>query len=785
MKHALRKYWSNRGSALFMVVGTMSALIMLVTAMYLSVLSSREVQLTVFNQEQAYVSSTALSDMIQSYLNSGADLNNKQTPPLADKLLDNSFAVGSKMSTNGNGFAELTGNATDADETIFGAYDVTITRMEDEGTYRVFDIAVTVANNGIYETTHSLMAINTEDPELADMNETFAATGYVPNDVWVDSGVYNGLLYFDSEYTRIGDLVGSGGGLELNCEFRCAGSLVMDMATANPVELDDDDPGEWIVGNNMYINMQPRKFDLGGNSTKNGKMYIGGDLVMKERGSGIQFGGSDTSKTDVYVVGDCYITDMDKFYGDLYVGGDLYFVGRTSNGATAKIHLSPTSKVYLDDGNGKYLGKEDLYSAADTTKPLLYGGGVLCWAGTDYTTYNKYVIDGTAYNKYLGADEIDAFMATCDCTWNKQEAIDYLNNKLQQAQFYLWDVEDANAKANNIDISFKNDWTEGSNYVYLIDKDCTINDITATGNQVSNLTILIDTGKNPEDIRTIRLGKNNTDFDGDGVIDCFSWSPTVTSTWMEGTETKTSKSVLSYVNIITIGCGNLVIDVPAGVNYQAGNQEFFGHYSWFMKLGGTIATHGTTGLKWFKRADGFKLVEGADVVRPYVHKTCTSCVYSEKTKATDGSKYYVCNTHGGNFDNKPDAGKDCLCNNRLHNPPAYANTSGYGTAYTVSQNTANVNNFIVSSTESATINFCHKNVMNNVYFGFVYAPYMTYMDEGGGGGLKTVGGLIVSDYIMRGAYEYIQCYPDMNLSDVIGEAGVKVQTNKTWRVYGV
>ncbi len=747
----------------------MSALIMLVTAMYLSVLSSRSVQLTVFNQEQAYVSSTAISDMIQSYLNSGADLSNKQTPPLADKLLDNTFAIGSKMSTNGNGFAELTGNATDASETIFGAYDVTITRMEDEGTYRIFDIAVTVANNGIYETTHSLMAINTEDPELADMNETFAATGYVPNDVWVDSGVYNGLLYFDSEYTRIGDLVGSGGGLELNCEFRCAGSLVMDMATANPVELDQ--PGEWIVGNNMYINMQPRKFDLGGNSTKNGKMYVGGDLVIKSRGSGVQFGGSDTSKTDVYVVGDCYITDIDEFYGNLYIGGDLYFAGRYYNGGSGAIHLSPTSKVYVDDGNGNY------YCAADNK--VVKDQSALQWSGK-YWAVNTYDELGGAYG--VGPAEINAFKASCG-TWNKQDAIDYLNNKLQQAQFYLWDVEDAAAKANNIDIHFKNDWTEGSNYVYVIDKDCTVNDITAEGNQVSNLTILIDTGDKPEGIRTIRLGKNNTDFDNDGVIDCFSWAPTVTSSWTEGTEIKTSKSVLSYVNIITIGCGNLVVDVPPGVNYQASNQEFFGHYSWFMKLGGSIDEK--NGLKWFSRGGGFKLVDGADVIRPYIHKTCTSCVYTEKIKASDGSKYYVCNTHGGHFDSKPDTGKDCLCNNRLHNPPAYANSSGYGTAYTASQNKANVNNFLVSSTESATINFCHANVMNNVYCGFVYAPYMTYMDEGGGGGLKTVGGLIVSDYIMRGAYEYIQCYPDMNLSSIIGEAGVKVQADKTWRVYGV
>jgi len=68
MKHALRKYLSPCGSALFMVVSTMAALTVLVTAMYMSVLSSRQVQYATFDQEQAYVTSTSVADIFTAYI---------------------------------------------------------------------------------------------------------------------------------------------------------------------------------------------------------------------------------------------------------------------------------------------------------------------------------------------------------------------------------------------------------------------------------------------------------------------------------------------------------------------------------------------------------------------------------------------------------------------------------------------------------------------------------------------------------------------------------------------
>ena len=110
MSQTFRKYINNRGSALFMVLSTMSALFLLVTAMYFSVVSSRSVQYAVFNQEQAYQSSISVSDALVAALRSGnaKDLSNAILA-LAEPATGSK--TGGVLSTNGNGFAEFLGEA--------------------------------------------------------------------------------------------------------------------------------------------------------------------------------------------------------------------------------------------------------------------------------------------------------------------------------------------------------------------------------------------------------------------------------------------------------------------------------------------------------------------------------------------------------------------------------------------------------------------------------------------------------------------------------------------------
>ena len=66
---------------------------------------------------------------------------------------------------------------------------------------------------------------------------------------------------------------------------------------------------------------------------------------------------------------------------------------------------------------------------------------------------------------------------------------------------------------------------------------------------------------------------------------------------------------------------------------------------------------------------------------------------------------------------------------------------------------------------------------------------MTYMDMAQGGGLKSVGGIIVSDYIMAGTYTYVFALPDQGITQVAGE-GIKLEgsfvpaADRDWRVHG-
>ena len=196
MKHTLRKYLSSRGSALFMVLSTMTALLIVVMAMYFSVVSSRSVQYAVFNQEQSYQSSISVADAVIAGLNDGK----------LDKLSGEFFKlkVGETKSTEGNNFASLVGTGTKEDDVNIGAYDVTVTRLNDEGEFYVYDFTVTAMVNGVTETTHTLVRLSAGTPVPPPAGKTFTATGYLPNENWLGRGYYYDEVHIDSEYCILG-----------------------------------------------------------------------------------------------------------------------------------------------------------------------------------------------------------------------------------------------------------------------------------------------------------------------------------------------------------------------------------------------------------------------------------------------------------------------------------------------------------------------------------------------------------------------------------------------------
>lgn len=753
MKHALRKYIRPCGSALFMVVSTMAALIVLVTAMYMSVVSSGKVQYATFNQEQAYVSSTSIADVLKMYL---CD-NSNSGKPFVKKVL--ALNEGEMISTNGNNFASLTETGTDED-TALGGYTVDITRLKDETiektNWHVFDIAVTVSENGVMETTHTY--VRTKDPEPADIDDIdrfFTATGYVPSSVVAGGGTFTSKMYFDAEYSMFTKPKGfDSQDLTIDTEMVAAGSVVFNHANANAVSLDE--PGEWYIGNNMYLKSQPVTFDLGGQNgqqanaadNKHGLLVIGGDLEM-DKSQPFAFGAKD-KYTDVYVLGDCYLGSC-NFYGNLYVAGDLIFINNNWN-------------IMDKEGTGRFYIDGEV-RALDGVTPHL--NGLNYQNDTNGAGFDAVVAEVRKYGTWKGILETDS-----NYTYSASEIEDMLNEAIGGSIYPKWEINTDNFETNGsgklktVDINFDLGY-ETPNYVYTIDKDCVIGEISSTGNQINEATIIIDTG-GPDDVRNIRLSANCAD----GVS--FSWCP----------ETVEAGRI---VNVLTIGEGTLLVDVPDGVRYQATNQEFFGHMGWFKLLGGKEGSK--NGCTYFYRDSDFKLNNpDTDIITPnkLIHTSCSDCKY-EEVKNSEGEYVWKCKNadHYKTYSVQP---AECVCSGYIDSAKvrAYASSKGIDLAYNGDEQMPNVNIYVISCSESADIQFGGDDVMNNLYFGYVYAPYMTYVDKGSGGGAKTIGGLIVSDYVITGYYRYIYCLPTKSLNDLVGDDFVALKPNgsREWRHYG-
>lgn len=800
MKHALRKYIAPCGSALFMVVSTMAALVVLVTAMYMSVVSSGQVQYAKFDQEQAYVSSTSIADILGNYI---ADSKNS-SKDLVKKVL--ALEPGHTISTDGNGFASLAG--TGIDDTPLGGYSVDVTRLKDETigstTWHIFDVAVTVSQNDIVETTHTYL--RTKDPEPTQMDPIdrfFTATGYVPNDVWVDSGTYNSTMYFDSEYVKFGNVVDGNGALTINSGIICAGTLEFQMDSANPAKCSE--PTLWAIGNNLIIKSQPDSYDLGGNgpvatSEERGIIIVGGNLNIQHIAN---FGGTN-APTDVYVLGDVNITREVNFYGNLYVGGNINIDLPTDGQTQVKFH---GGKIY---SNAEKEIKVTANPSSSTGQTLLQYNGT-----------------------YVTMDEIEATRWSVDETSPKfmlsqSDALKRLDAAIGGSVYPKWVVDTKEADKNVKNIVFNNRWgtldvtdikvveddgttTPVSSYyslgttsvapkmVEVIDSDCTIGDIVDVGDGTSGgmrPTIIFDTGAAGNTL-TINLS-NNIDLNPDDTDNTpigFAWSAARTiNGFIEPHSSDRLSGSGETLNVLTVGDGNLVINVPKGTTYQAAGQEFFGHYAWFMYMGGSKNTVTNNGVTYETYTNG-TLSAGApaklkDVIHDADKCTTGTCTYI-KAKNANKEDGYTCTTHGG-FVKSDSAPTTCQCTGRIEK----SKFTGDKYMYEGRPQEPNVNIFIVSCDESADIQIgCLKYPLNgkkgveeNVYYGYVYAPYMTYMDKsaGAGGGLKSCGGLIVSDYIMAGYYEYVYAKPDQSIEEIVGDKFETLTPNasREWRVHG-
>lgn len=847
MKHALRKYLSPCGSALFMVVSTMAALIVLVTAMYMSVLSSRQVQYATFDQEQAYVTSTSMADAVFAMFKNPGDVTGMSD--FVNKITDTSkFQVGDYVTATESDLGISSGGLMDS-------YNITITRMSDEvintTTWYVYDIVVTVDNNGIMETTHTFVRTKDEaPPKLNKFNKFFTATGYLPNDVVLNSGSYENPLYFDAEYVKVAGLSDVGrDGLTMNCPLTCAGSLSLDAAKASPV--DPDEPTDWVIGNNMDIVSRPYQFYLGGGlktgetmveSEDRGRLFVGGNFTSTKLDNALIIG-QDNKPTDLYVLGDCTIGEGGQsgttFHGNLYIGGNLI--------------IASHKEKFMIDGN-------------------IYLNGTIICDDADRSTANFKGTDGTALNITWSGDKWVSESTGRLHKWSEEskvpglsvsDALDHIKTSIGASVYPKWVVK--KDKLDVVDIAFCNDYvgnlmTDQYNgfsdalksairkagyadslfeckFLETISEDCTIRYIYDYGihSQETQYTIVIDTGKAGE-TRTINLMANR-DTDGDGVDDTFSWLPIVhTATLVDYSlewkdDDLASYKSNKYVNILTVGEGNLVINIDdrpvmvqqsgkwiengsrTSVIYKSTDQEFFGHYGWFIYYGGQYVENVQNGKPNCRRGGGFiggSAITNARARIHYADDCKDSCTYSDTGNVDkDGNKIFKCDIHDtlvvGEVplaEGSTDTAKkyQCQCDGRIVKSDFTGSNYCYpgdidgSKKYASVEQKPNVNIFLVSCLESAQIILANPNLMsnamNNVFCGFVYAPYMTYIDTSSGGGLKSIGGLIVSDYIMSGDYSYVFAQPDQSITEIAGDSitmdgHVTPAGNRDWRVNGV
>lgn len=772
MKHALRKYLSPCGSALFMVVSTMAALIVMVTAMYMSVLSSRQVQFATFDQEQTYVTSTSLGDMVYSYITNDL-LTTGGSDPVVSALVN--LKKGESVSTNGNDFKAF-GGANDDDERL-GAYDVTMTYVYDLDSKPVYDIAVTVEKNGVFETTHDFIIIESDgEMNMRRIDNFFTSTGYLPGDIWISKVRSDSKMYFDNEYVKM-STHGWGNGsqdIEYNFDITALGSFEIDVQRTSNVSRDIA-PLTWVIGKDLTISAANFNIDQFGKSDNRGKVIVGRDFTSTADVNSY----SVADYTDLYILGDAYINSplTVKTNGNIYIKGNLY----TSN----------------------FPNENNFYSEPNLSHIFVNGEA----------------FDSAGNKKTFG-------------TWDPAEITTEYNRSITPSQWPAWSVA---SNPTNIDVNFgiEND----KHKVNYIETSGTLDKNWEWPQEKNLQVIVIDTGEDETDVTTLTLSNNCTVSVWDAsqnknvVKKCFNWRP--------------NGNGPTYV--LTVGKGSLVLNLPEDVVYQENVRVFIGNLAWFTTLGGTVQSTGKhsnefsidldnclndlpTKIKeknFIYDADDMKMYDPSKT--PEQNEANGACIYEKVTSYVtingniEARTHYTCKTHGGWYDvDSKESGKcseienyykgecDSLCIGRINKKAfdEYYNNEGstakqqlitfYKNYYGLTDEQAakyiypNVNIFLASDSENAQIYFggseynYNTEINNTVYFGYVYAPYMTFAFAGNGSetALRAMGGLVVSDLILKSGTGYLFAQPDVSIPGLVGEnwKALSALTDKTWHV---
>ncbi len=819
MLHIFRKYLSNRGSALFMVISTMTALLISSMAMYFTLVTSHSAQYAVFNKMQSAQSAKSIADIVYKSIAGSANHGNGGGVLLA-KMVD--LNVGESISTDANGFKSLDPNSglTGKDVSDLGAYSVTITRLPN-GPNSLgknvwwYDICVISSVDGNKDAVHMKIEYD-EDTQTGGNGEgntgggsskLFAATGYIPNDAYIDGGYYLTDVFYDTQYTymnafdsgsgenRIGYNLYTGGDLEIGSNAM----TVVKSATGgaiSPTDVSKIGPLTWAIRGNFTTTLAD-VFDFRGGSN----IYVGGDFVVKNggfinRNDSNYSGDKDIANAAIriYVNGDFVVDgnnwlNLDNKNIKMFINGSLKKAtnggginGMNSNGIT--FYMTDTSKA---DSYFQNVHEWNVPTPADKEAFNIDQDPASAWEhlGLHTVTVNYYKWDLSANTNE--ADSAQHITIDLNASGGSADGLD----KWQCTYFLSYDENTESAKE-HLNASHTGTAENGA-----IGKSFIIDDIKIHGGEsYIPRTIVIDTGDDDENIITIKLKPN---YDSTK----FMWFP-------EG-----GANVTVGRNVILKGRGTVLFDIPSGTTYQDIEGQFIMHYGWWNILGGRVREE--NGHVVYDSGSLYNNTSASSQMVPYIHNDCTDgdgCTYTTKpsTKKCANNHNMVtasCSVHGDVETYCPTCQPDkaaktsgwCTYHVNKTKVDEYYNAISdpnekerwKGTDGDIVYPTTNI--FLVSCDESADMRFAKAangtEISKNALFGFVYAPYMTYRAAGGNntGFVKLCGGLIVGDYDIKGTNSYLGLYPE-KMPDVLSgltgggdmSGGPISSSTRTWKI---
>lgn len=788
MRHTLRKYLSNRGSALFMILSTMTALMISCTAMYFSVVSSRSTQYAIFYQQQSYQSAVSLADAIMASITSGQG----GFTAIGNKIL--ALNIGETITTGSNGYAAFAADGSGKEEdNQVGAYMLEATRLDDEvradGTSQMmYDIVITASVNGKKEVYHNVFSMQAMADSPPTPTKPFTMTGYTGDPTHFQAGPITSDVILDAEHTVFKTYKGTGNSMTLKGNLACGGSLTIN----DYLTIEADGKRDFLVRGDF-------------------KSYTNTPLKFAEP-TGTTAIDKNKSRSTVIIGGDCHLIDGASFENaNVYILGDLIVKG---NSFSTSCKYFVDGDIILEKGpyGGYWHNLSTVYCNGTVDQSKNTGGGL---NGALAGRWNEGAT-GLAGNGLMTVDEM----------------IDYLDDKTGGAsQFKKWEVETTGLPEKTIHFdSTPSNPTPTQVLKYSeTEKGCVIKDITmnndhSSGGWKGNFTLVIDTGEDPENIYTIGLTANRVmegDASGDKTVFC--WFPRDITT---GTTSKWDNMNMKF-QILVMGRGSVVMKVPDGVVYQDDHEMIFQHYGWFVMNGGTEHYFGDPSLKSNRdyrianTAYLYKGNSGSDMAffSQFVHTTCNDgdgCTYTEfdSTEECDKCGQKMTEVHCSNHDIKYKYCPACkgapdkhLCANYkepkkidqfLNNHPAMKERMKDSSGNVIYPNT---NIFLVSCSENVDIRFSlmsHADpnvfpgeISENSFFGFIYAPYLIYKAQEDGGGnvsgggyVKILGGMVVSGSVLEINQATLGCYPDKMPDEIMPEDSGYLPSlaNKSWKV---